>query len=150
MATITSKSDPSPLKPSAGSLIHLASYPSVNTIVTSNHEALKDELNGHMIFDHSTVLTKHCANPRAPEFVSASGVEALEADYPGHQWLVNQWILHREVSAGNILLIPGDPRDGYDGFIMDVELAHLTTDEIRSELPSGKARVKRGAVMTVR
>ena len=62
---------------------------------------------------------------------------------------MSQGILHRDVSAGNILLTPGDPRDGYDGFIMDVELAHLTADEIESEFPSGKERVKRGAVMTV-
>ncbi|KAF7976490.1 hypothetical protein HWV62_6279 [Athelia sp. TMB] len=75
-------------------------------------------------------------------------LKGFRAALLGHQWLVSQGILHRDVSAGNILLTPGDPRDGYDGFIMDVELAHLTADEIESELPSGRERVKRGAVMT--
>ncbi|KAF7976750.1 hypothetical protein HWV62_5734 [Athelia sp. TMB] len=75
-------------------------------------------------------------------------VKGFRAALSGHQWLVSQGILHRDVSAGNILLTPGDPRDGYDGFIMDVELAYLSADEIESGAPAGKERVKRGAVMT--
>ena len=47
--------------------------------VTSNREALKNELNGRMIFDDSTVLTRLGVHQLSPEFVSAC-VGALEAD----------------------------------------------------------------------
>ena len=44
----------------------------------------------------------------------------------GHQFLYDQGILHRDVSAGNILLSCGEsPKAGHEGFIMDVEHARI-------------------------
>ena len=71
----------------------------------------------------------------------------------GHQFLYENGILHRDVSAGNILLASEDnPEDGAEGFITDVEFAHLADGEIHAvtdDASPAKELVPRGAVMTV-
>lgn len=44
---------------------------------------------------------------------------------PGHEWLWNQGILHRNISAGNILLAtdPSNALPRHEGFLIDLELA---------------------------
>jgi hypothetical protein len=87
---------------------------------------------------------------------------------PAHQFLCDQDILHRDISAGNIML-PAEtsPEAGAEGFLMDLEFARIkrssldttrtiTVPPVRKP-SSGIVRshtifgpdVMRGAVMTV-
>ncbi|KAF9491301.1 hypothetical protein BDN71DRAFT_1592344 [Pleurotus eryngii] len=43
----------------------------------------------------------------------------------GHEGLWEQGILHRDISAGNILLVVGTAEEGKEGFITDLEFARL-------------------------
>ena len=92
---------------------------------------------------------------------------------PAHAFLCDQGILHRDVSAGNIML-PAEtpPEAGAEGFLMDLEFARvkrssldttrtitvlpvrtpgggMTASTVRSHTIFGPD-VMRGAVMTVR
>lgn len=73
--------------------------------------------------------------------------------FTGHQFLYEQGILHRDVSAGNILLSSEqNPREGYEGFIMYVEFAHIFADHISTDTDvesakSGLQQVKHGVIM---
>ena len=92
---------------------------------------------------------------------------------PAHEFLCDQGILHRDVSAGNIML-PAEtpPEAGAEGFLMDLEFARvkrssfdttrtitvlpvrtpgggMTASTVRSHTIFGPD-VMRGAVMTVR
>ena len=82
-----------------------------------------------------------------------------------------QGILHRDVSAGNILLsCEKSPKTGHEGFLMDVEYAHIAQSSVGVETkmhvapvrgPGGMMMpattrthtkftpIKRGAAMTV-
>ncbi|KAH9896108.1 hypothetical protein C8Q73DRAFT_789892 [Cubamyces lactineus] len=51
-------------------------------------------------------------------------IAALEA----HQFLAKQNILHRDISAGNILLAEDSSRQGSAGFLTDLDLARLEPD----------------------
>lgn len=43
----------------------------------------------------------------------------------GHQFLFEQGILHRHISAGTILLAAEEqPDEGHEGFLMEFEFAH--------------------------
>ncbi|KAH8073802.1 hypothetical protein BXZ70DRAFT_902862, partial [Cristinia sonorae] len=42
-----------------------------------------------------------------------------------HQQLVDQGILHRDISAGNIMISAGTPNPGERGFLMDLEFAKI-------------------------
>ncbi|KAF7966351.1 hypothetical protein HWV62_38947 [Athelia sp. TMB] len=150
-------------------------YPSMFPVVTTNRAALKSELNGNMRFDDSTVLPGLGAEKLSMEFdiayvgalkadcevaVPRKTLTSLSAKTKGLS--VDELEAEKEVkleSPGTSVEVkshkqekamygPGDPRDGHDGSIMNVEIAHLTPDKIESELPSGKERVKCGAVMT--
>jgi Fungal protein kinase len=92
---------------------------------------------------------------------------------PAHEFLCDQGILHRDVSAGNIMLAASTPPEaGAEGFLMDLEFARIkrssldttrtiavlpvrapgggmTAPTIRSHTIFGPD-VMRGAVMTVR
>jgi hypothetical protein len=92
---------------------------------------------------------------------------------PAHEFLCDQGILHRDVSAGNIMLPAETPPDpGAEGFLMDLEFARvkrssldttrtitvlpvrtpgggMTAPTVRSHTIFGPD-VMRGAVMTVR
>lgn len=46
-------------------------------------------------------------------------------NYVGHEKLCQQGILHRDISAGNILLAVGVAEEGKEGFITDLEFARL-------------------------
>lgn len=53
--------------------------------------------------------------------------------YPAHEFLCKQGILHRDISAGNIMLttqIP--PEKGAEGFLMDLEFARLDHSYVKS------------------
>lgn len=86
--------------------------------------------------------------------------------FTGHQFLHNQGILHRDISAGNVLLGTGNRY----GFVMDLEFAHhacssldtktviepmrrpgggITEQTTRTHTKFDNVSVKRGAVMTV-
>lgn len=145
-------------------------------VVTTNRAALKSELNGNMRFDDSTVLTGLSTEKLSMEFDIAY-VGALKADCEvavARKILTSLSVKTKGLSVDRLeaekgvklessgasvevrshkqekaMYGPGDPRDGHDGSIINVEIAHLTPDKIESELPSGKGRVKCGAVMTV-
>ena len=90
----------------------------------------------------------------------------------GHQFLYDQGILHRDISVGNILLSSEKrPKPGHEGFVMDVEYAHIAGSSVSIETktdvppvrgpggimtaPTTRSHkrfqpVKRGAAMTVR
>ncbi|KAF7986652.1 hypothetical protein HWV62_26484 [Athelia sp. TMB] len=73
-------------------------------------------------------------------------LKGIRAALRGHQFLYENGILHRDVSAGNILLAFEDnPEDGAEGFITDVEFAYIADDDSASP---GQEPVPRGAVMT--
>jgi hypothetical protein len=45
---------------------------------------------------------------------------------PAHEFLCNQGILHRDISAGNIMLPAETPPEvGAEGFLMDLEFARV-------------------------
>jgi serine/threonine protein kinase len=70
--------------------------------------------------------------------------------YVAHKFLYDQGILHRDVSAGNILLsYEKNPREGCEGFITDVEYAHVTRPSLDSVTTTHVAPVRGpGGVMT--
>ena len=80
-----------------------------------------------------------------------------------HEFLCDQGVLHRDISAGNIMLPAATPPEaGAEGFLMDLEFAHikrssLDTTRTLAVLPVPAhgggifgPDVMRGAVMTVR
>ena len=80
-----------------------------------------------------------------------------------HEFLCDQGILHRDISAGNIMLPAATPPEaGAEGFLMDLEFARikrssLDTTRTLAVLPVRAhgggifgPDVMRGAVMTVR
>lgn len=85
--------------------------------------------------------------------------------YLAHQFLYRQGILHRDISAGNILLAldPETALPGCEGFLADLEFARIHEDQPSeaetslinamqklSTTPTSESMAKRGAVMTVR
>jgi hypothetical protein len=68
----------------------------------------------------------------------------------GHHFLYDQGILHRDVSAGNILLSSErNPQPGREGFIMDVEYAHITRPSLNAVTTTNVAPVRGpGGIMT--
>jgi hypothetical protein len=94
--------------------------------------------------------------------------------HAGHQHLFELGILHRDISAGNILLSAGvEPEEGCEGFLMDLEFAHvsspslndiniirvaplrhpsghLTNATTRTHIKFDKVAVQHGAAMTVK
>ena len=61
----------------------------------------------------------------------------------GHHFLYDQGILHRDVSAGNILLSSErNPQPGREGFIMDVEYAHITRPSLNAVTTTNVAPVR--------
>jgi len=70
--------------------------------------------------------------------------------YAAHKFLYDQGILHRDVSAGNILLsYEKNPQEGHEGFIMDVEYAHITRPSLNAVTTTLVAPVRGpGGVMT--
>ena len=73
--------------------------------------------------------------------------------FAGHKFLwEKQGILHRDISAGNVLLASEQsPEPGHEGFVMDIEFAHHQHSEIQTEvttvIPVASIR-GRGGVMT--
>ncbi|EMD33833.1 hypothetical protein CERSUDRAFT_117899 [Gelatoporia subvermispora B] len=54
-------------------------------------------------------------------------VKGMRAALRGHEFLCNQYILHRDISVGNIMLSSeDDPPEGAEGFLMDLELARCS------------------------
>ena len=50
----------------------------------------------------------------------------------GHQWLFQQGVLHRDISAGNILLSANPhPKSGEEGFITDLDLAKVLHEKFQ-------------------
>lgn len=71
---------------------------------------------------------------------------------PGHKFLCDQGILHRDISAGNILLRDSqNPLPGHEGFITDFEFASLNHGferrEIVEKVPSTPRYNDRGALL---
>ncbi|KAF9500187.1 hypothetical protein BDN71DRAFT_1502280 [Pleurotus eryngii] len=55
-------------------------------------------------------------------------LRGMGAALRGHKFLVSKGILHRDISAGNIMLSSlANPPDGMEGFLMDLEYARLNT-----------------------
>ncbi|KAF7433510.1 hypothetical protein PC9H_005466 [Pleurotus ostreatus] len=55
-------------------------------------------------------------------------LRGMGAALQGHKFLVSKGILHRDISAGNIMLSSLDnPPNGMEGFLMDLEYARLST-----------------------
>ncbi|KAF8579377.1 hypothetical protein K439DRAFT_1416273 [Ramaria rubella] len=99
-------------------------------------------------------------------------LKGLRAALAAHRFLSEQGILHRDVSAGNIMLSArNDPPMGSEGFLMDMEFAHfdhsalsikekilvdpilgpggvMTDETTRTRIKFDAVPVKRGAVMT--
>ena len=48
--------------------------------------------------------------------------------HPGIRFLENAHIVHRDISAGNVLLTMRNPAPGHEGFITDFEFAKLPDD----------------------
>ncbi|EMD33835.1 hypothetical protein CERSUDRAFT_76524 [Gelatoporia subvermispora B] len=75
-------------------------------------------------------------------------LKGIRAALRGHEFLCSQYILHRDISVGNIMLLSEDsPPAGAEGFLMDLELARYSapTVEIRT---SGPVRLPTGRVLT--
>ncbi|EMD33828.1 hypothetical protein CERSUDRAFT_126049, partial [Gelatoporia subvermispora B] len=54
-------------------------------------------------------------------------LKGMRAALRGHEFLCSQYILHRDISVGNIMLsVEDDPPEGAEGFLMDLELALCT------------------------
>ncbi|KAF4600611.1 hypothetical protein EYR38_005250 [Pleurotus pulmonarius] len=72
----------------------------------------------------------------------------MRAALEGHKYLFSKGILHRDISAGNIMLSSlANPRPGMEGFLMDLEYARL--DSI-AEISTMKSEAKTpGATQTV-
>ncbi|KAF4566023.1 hypothetical protein EYR40_002157 [Pleurotus pulmonarius] len=81
-------------------------------------------------------------------------LKAFRAAIVGHQRLIAQGILHRDISAGNIMISANDnPGVGEEGFLMDLEFARI--DEVVHDIkvPGGPQHTtwsapKRGIQMT--
>ncbi|KAF4600603.1 hypothetical protein EYR38_005242 [Pleurotus pulmonarius] len=72
----------------------------------------------------------------------------MRAALEGHKYLVSQGILHRDISAGNIMLSLSDnPRPGMEGFLMDLEFARV--DTIAETYKMKAAPEKAGATQTI-
>ncbi len=78
----------------------------------------------------------------------------------GHKYLFSKGILHRDISAGNIMLSSlANPRPGMEGFLMDLEyarldsIAEISTMKSEAKTPGATQTVfkdaRRGAEMTV-
>ncbi|KAH9943569.1 hypothetical protein B0H21DRAFT_492197 [Amylocystis lapponica] len=101
-------------------------------------------------------------------------LKGFRAALEGHRFLTEQGILHRDISAGNVLLsAAAQPENGHEGFITDIEFAHFSQPSVKAAVtktiavapvvgPSGvlteptirthtifyTVSVKRGAAMT--
>jgi serine/threonine protein kinase len=69
--------------------------------------------------------------------------------FSAHQRLCNAGILHRDISAGNVLLSKANTAP-FRGFITDLDFAHIKKETIRTHTIFGqKVTVKREANITV-
>ncbi|KAF4584862.1 hypothetical protein EYR40_001682 [Pleurotus pulmonarius] len=81
-------------------------------------------------------------------------LKAFRAAIVGHQRLVAYGILHRDISAGNIMISADDnPAEGEEGFLMDLEFARIDEIVHVTKVPGGPQHTtwsapKRGIQMT--
>ncbi|KAL4259824.1 Protein kinase domain-containing protein [Pleurotus pulmonarius] len=81
-------------------------------------------------------------------------LKAFRAAIVGHQRLIAQGILHRDISAGNIMISANDtPGVGEEGFLMDLEFARIDEVVHVTKVPGGPQHTtwsapKRGIQMT--
>ncbi|KAF7423049.1 hypothetical protein PC9H_011213 [Pleurotus ostreatus] len=81
-------------------------------------------------------------------------LKAFRAAIVGHQRLVAHGILHRDISAGNIMISADDhPGAGEEGFLMDLEFARINEVVHVTKAPGGPQRTtwsvpRRGIQMT--
>ncbi|KAF4572390.1 hypothetical protein EYR36_006891 [Pleurotus pulmonarius] len=81
-------------------------------------------------------------------------LKAFRAAIVGHQRLVAHGILHRDISAGNIMISADDnPAEGEEGFLMDLEFARIDEIVQVTKVPGGPQHTrwsapKRGIQMT--
>ncbi|KAH9943551.1 hypothetical protein B0H21DRAFT_491393 [Amylocystis lapponica] len=60
-------------------------------------------------------------------------LKGFRAALEGHRFLSEQGILHRDISAGNVLLsAAAQPENGYEGFITDIESAHFSRPSVEA------------------
>ncbi|KAH9942890.1 hypothetical protein B0H21DRAFT_810613 [Amylocystis lapponica] len=58
-------------------------------------------------------------------------LKGFRAALEGHRFLTEQGILHRDISAGNVLLsAAAQPENGHEGFITDIEFAYFSRPSI--------------------
>ncbi|KAF7432644.1 hypothetical protein PC9H_004586 [Pleurotus ostreatus] len=81
-------------------------------------------------------------------------LKAFRAAIVGHQQLVAQGILHRDISAGNIMIsASNNPSAGEEGFLMDLEFARIDQVVHVTKIPGGPQHTtwsvpRRGIQMT--
>ncbi|EMD33827.1 hypothetical protein CERSUDRAFT_126048 [Gelatoporia subvermispora B] len=74
-------------------------------------------------------------------------LKGIRAALRGHEFLCDQYVLHRDISVGNILLSSEDsPPEGAEGFLMDLELARYSAPRIELET-LGPVRMPTGQVL---
>ncbi|OCH84382.1 hypothetical protein OBBRIDRAFT_839738 [Obba rivulosa] len=57
-------------------------------------------------------------------------LKGIRAALAGHEFLCNNYILHRDISVGNVLLAENDsPEEGGEGFVTDLEFAYYFGSE---------------------
>ncbi|KAF8908625.1 hypothetical protein CPB84DRAFT_1843510 [Gymnopilus junonius] len=69
----------------------------------------------------------------------------IRAAVSAHEFLWKQGILHRDISAGNVMLsIPGQDENGAKGFLMDVELSHILNEIVPPDIMKDHIALMRG------
>ncbi|KDR76948.1 hypothetical protein GALMADRAFT_246089 [Galerina marginata CBS 339.88] len=63
-------------------------------------------------------------------------LQGIRAALTAHEFLTDQGILHRDISTGNIMLpVQTPPEPGAEGFLMDLEFAHVERNAIKNVSP---------------
>ncbi|KAF8191385.1 hypothetical protein BJ912DRAFT_925336 [Pholiota molesta] len=86
---------------------------------------LEDEIEGEGVILHRLILESR-GRPLWEYRSEKELLEGIRAAVSAHEFLCEQGILHRDISAGNIMLPAETPSEaGAEAFLMDLEFAHI-------------------------